>query len=307
MSHTPEVETVVTPWQEPVFRTLAPQLMFGRTYEDSAIELKAFAPGSRVFCIAGAGCTARILGAAGHLVTAVDIHPEQVAYARSRALGEPERVGAAERLLSYARKFFGLVGWTERRRCEFLQLNDPIVQIAYWDRFLDSRRLRAAMSTFLSRSILQRVYNRPFVDSLPRNFAACIHARMRRCWARHPNESNPYAWNIFSGERQIVPDPPLSSIQFVCADAASYLESCGPASFEAFSLSNILDGAPAAYAERLHHAVRHAAVPGAVVVSRSLAEPAPVMKSNWAERDRSFLWGIVNVTCIGDLSSCGTC
>src|SRR5262245_46441216 len=103
MSHTPEVETFAVPWLERVFRTRAAQLMCGRTYEGSAIELKAFAPGSRVFCIAGAGCTARILGAAGHLVTAVDIHPEQVAYARSRALGEPERVGAVERLLAYAR------------------------------------------------------------------------------------------------------------------------------------------------------------------------------------------------------------
>jgi hypothetical protein len=45
--------------------------------------------------------------------------------------------------------------------------------------------------------------------------------------------------------------------------------------------------------------VRHAAVPGAVLVSRSFAEPASETKSNWAERDRSFLWGIVNVTSIG--------
>ena len=298
MSHTHKVEND-TPWQATPFRARAPQLMFGRTYEDSAIELEAFAPRSRVFCIAGAGCTARTLAAAGHQVTAVDIHPEQVAYARSRAFGAPERAGAAERLLSYARRFFGLVGWTDQRLGEFLHLSNPVQQIAYWDRFLNTRRLSAAIYVVLSRSILHRAYNRSFVDVLPPNFATCIHQRMRRCWATHPNASNPYAWNLFSGQQQIIPDPPGHPIHFACVDAATYLESCEPASFEAFSLSNILDGAPVAYADRLHRAVRRAAVPGAVLVSRSLAEPVFEMKSNWAGRDRSFLWGIVNVTSIG--------
>jgi S-adenosylmethionine:diacylglycerol 3-amino-3-carboxypropyl transferase len=307
MSHTHEVENVDTPWHATPFRARAPQLMFGRTYEDSAIELEAFAPRSRVFCIAGAGCTARILAAAGHQVTAVDIHPEQVAYARSRAFGAPERAGAAEHLVSYARRFFGLVGWTEQRLGEFLYLNDPVEQISYWDRFLSTRRLSAALDVVLSRSILHRVYNRSFVDALPPNFATCIHQRMRRCWATHPNASNPYAWNFFSGQQQIISDPPVRPIHFACVDAATYLESCGPASFEAFSLSNILDGAPAGYADRLHRAVRRAAVPGAVLVSRSFAEPVSEMKSNWAGRDRSFLWGIVSVTSIGGPSPCDTC
>ena len=298
MSHTHKVEND-TPWQATPFRARAPQLMFGRTYEDSAIELEAFAPRSRVFCIAGAGCTARTLAAVGHQVTAVDIHPEQVAYARFRAFGAPERAGAAERLLSYARRFFGLVGWTDQRVGEFLHLSNPVQQIAYWDRFLNTRRLSAAIYVVLSRSILHRAYNRSFVDVLPPNFATYIHQRMRRCWATHPNASNPYAWNLFSGQQQIIPDPPGHPIHFACVDAATYLESCEPASFEAFSLSNILDGAPVAYADRLHRAVRRAAVPGAVLVSRSFAEPVFEMKSNWAGRDRSFLWGIVNVTSIG--------
>jgi len=298
MSHNHKVEND-TPWHATPFRARAPQLMFGRTYEDSAIELEAFAPRSRVFCIAGAGCTARTLAAVGHQVTAVDIHPEQVAYARFRAFGAPERAGAAERLLSYARRFFGLVGWTDQRLGEFLHLSNPVQQIAYWDRFLNTHRLSAAIYVVLSRSILHRAYNRSFVDVLPPNFATCIHQRMRRCWATHPNASNPYAWNLFSGQQQIIPDPPGHPIHFACVDAATYLESCEPASFEAFSLSNILDGAPVAYADRLHRAVRRAAVPGAVLVSRSFAEPVFEMKSNWAGRDRSFLWGIVNVTSIG--------
>jgi len=64
-------------------------------YEDSGIELRAFKPQSRVFCIASAGCTARALAAAGHEVTAVDINPMQLAYAKSRAAGEPAQVGSA--------------------------------------------------------------------------------------------------------------------------------------------------------------------------------------------------------------------
>src|SRR5262245_65723000 len=104
MSHADVLETATTPWQSPAFRRRTP-LMFGRTYEDSAIELETFTPECRVFCIAGAGCTARILAAAGYQVTAVDIHPTQVEYAQSRALGGPEKAGAAERLLPCARKF----------------------------------------------------------------------------------------------------------------------------------------------------------------------------------------------------------
>jgi methylase of polypeptide subunit release factors len=37
-----------------------------------------FKPQSRVFAIAGAGCTARALAAAGHFVTAVDINARQL-------------------------------------------------------------------------------------------------------------------------------------------------------------------------------------------------------------------------------------
>jgi S-adenosylmethionine:diacylglycerol 3-amino-3-carboxypropyl transferase len=65
-----------------------PRVLFGRMYEDPAIERAAFAPGGRVFCIASAGCTAMHLSPR-HDVVAVDINPVQLAYAKSRIEGAP--------------------------------------------------------------------------------------------------------------------------------------------------------------------------------------------------------------------------
>jgi S-adenosylmethionine:diacylglycerol 3-amino-3-carboxypropyl transferase len=76
----PTPEMASTPWRHGPFKAQLHQLSFGQTYEDSGIELQAFKPRSRVFCIAGAGCTARALAAAGHHVTAVDINPLQLAF-----------------------------------------------------------------------------------------------------------------------------------------------------------------------------------------------------------------------------------
>ncbi|WP_354644728.1 DUF3419 family protein [Kitasatospora camelliae] len=96
-----------TPWSEG--RLLAgpagrPRILFGRMYEDPAVELAAFPPGSRVLCIASAGDTAAALAAAGHEVTALDLNPAQLAYARARLEGgAPARTGTAERLTGATR------------------------------------------------------------------------------------------------------------------------------------------------------------------------------------------------------------
>ncbi len=292
-----------TPWQAGSFRGPAPELLFGAMYEDPAIELEAFAPFSRVFCIAAAGCTARALSAAGHDVTAVDINPWQILYARTRAAGAPMLEGVAERLLSRARRLFPLLGWTESRRREFLCLRDPREQLHYWRTTLNSQRWRVAVDTLLSRWLLGLVYSSPFTACLPPRFGAQVRARLERGWASHANRSNPYAWRLLLGETQFVAEPPRSAIRFVCADAAAYLETCQAASFDAFSLSNISDGAPSCYVQRLCKAVQHAAAPGAMVVARSFAEPGNRAASNWAARDRSLLWGAVNVSQAGDLCS----
>jgi Protein of unknown function (DUF3419) len=73
-------------------------VLFGRMYEDVAIEREAFVPGSRVFSIASSGCTAMAL-AADHEVTAVDINPVQLDYAQRRAAGAAAQVGVAERVM----------------------------------------------------------------------------------------------------------------------------------------------------------------------------------------------------------------
>ena len=72
-------------------------------------------------------------------------------------------------------------------------------------------------------------------------------------------------------------------------------ESCPGAQFDAFTLSNIGDGADQNYLRRLRSAISHAAAPGATVVTRSFSDPKPGTGPNLAAEDRSLLWGVVEV------------
>ncbi|HEY6986911.1 MAG TPA: hypothetical protein VH369_00930, partial [Bryobacteraceae bacterium] len=112
-----------------------------------------------------------------------------------------------------------------------------------------------------------------------------------------------YAWRFLLGETRQILERPVGPIRFACEDAASYLEACRPASFDAFSLSNIADGVPACYVGRLCRAIERAATPEAVVVTRSFAEPNRSIHENLAARDRSMIWGTVRVTGAGNLCS----
>jgi len=271
------------------------KVLFGRMYEDASIESGAFPAGGRVLCIASAGCTAMAL-APDHEVVAVDINPVQLAYAQRRFTGQSGARGTAERVMDFARAFAPLVGWSPSRLRTFLDLDDVAQQAEYWRLHLDTRRFRAAFDGLLSLTALRTVYAPQFLDFLPPRLGEVMRARMQRCFARHPNRTNPYARALLLGERIDAPPPPRSKdIQLVHADAAACLEREPAGSFDGFALSNILDGAGPAYERRLFEAVRRAAAPGARVVIRSFREPPDALPTNRAAEDRSMLWGIVDV------------
>ena len=284
-----------TPWQAGSFNSGCSRVLFGSMFEDPSIEIQAFAPGSRVFCIASAGCTARALAAAGHRVTAVDINPLQLAYAQSRANGDPQREGFADRLMAHARSLLPLVGWTRRLRTAFLNLTDPAEQLDFGDRYLDSTLWRTVVDTLFFGTSAAGIRISLLAALKTESFGPILRARLRRGWSNHPNRWNPYAWRLLLG-KSFEEEVGGHQIRFECADAAAYLESLPAQSFDSFSLSNICDGASPAYLQRLDAAVGRAAAPRAIFVTRSFAEPASETATNHAERDRSLLWGSVNIT-----------
>lgn len=285
-----------TPWAGGRFdqRTGPRRLLFGRMYEDPEVELRAFAAGEPVFCIASAGDTAFAL-AARHPVVAVDINPVQLDYARRRLAGAPARTGSAEKLLGIGRALLPLAGWHRRDLETFLAFDAVEPQLAFWRERLDTRRFRVGLDVLLSVTGLRSVYASPFLAVLPAHFGRVMRARMERCFARHPNASNPYARALLLGEWSSAGSSPQHAVELVCADAAAYLEACEPGSFGGFTLSNVLDGAPPGYRARLLAAADRAARPRAVRVLRSFGEPSATSDGNRAAEDRSMLWGIVEV------------
>lgn len=286
-----------TVWQHGRFdaREGPGKVLFGRVYEDVSIEQQAFRPGGRVMCIASAGCTAMALSP-GREVIAVDINPVQLAYAERRFAGEPAVRGAAERVMGFGRALGPIAGWWPARVEAFLAFDDPEAQMEFWRRHLDTWRFRATLDGFLSLTALRAVYASPFLDLLPPRLGAVMRSRMERCFARHPNRTNPYARALLSGELADAPAPPeAKDVRLVNADAASFLEGERPGSLDGFALSNILDGAEPCYERRLMAAVKRAAAPGAVVVMRSFREPPAELSTNRAEDDRAMLWGVVDV------------
>ena len=182
------------------------EVLFGRMYEDAAIELAAFRPGGRIFCIASAGCTAFRL-APRHEIVAVDLNSAQLAYVERRISGEPMVRGTAERLMAFGRTLLPLAGWCPSRLRAFLDLERPPEQAVYWRRHLDTRRLRAALDTLLSRPLLRAAYAPSLLAGLPPRVGAVMRARMERGFATHPNRTNPYARALLLGELCDEPAP----------------------------------------------------------------------------------------------------
>lgn len=277
------------------------QVLFGRMYEDAAVELDAFRPGGRVCCIASAGCTAMKL-APHHDVVAVDINPIQLAYAERRFDGDPGVRGRVERVMGFVRFFGPLAGWWPSRVRAFVELDDPAEQVAYWQRHLNTWRFRTALDLLFTMTALRAVYAPRLLDFLPKRLGAVMRRRMERCFAHHPNRTNPYVRSLLLGELSSDPAPPeAKDVRLVHADAAGFLESEAPASFDGFTLSNILDGADEAYRQRLFAAVKRAAAPGAVTVLRSFGEADVDSPANRAADDQAMLWGSVLVRPATDL------
>ena len=289
--------TAVTVWQRGRLdaRVGPRQVLFGRMYEDAAIELDAFRPGSRVLCIASAGCTAMKL-APHHEVVAVDINPVQLAYAERRFDGDPGFRGRAERIMDFMRFFGPVAGWWPSRVRAFLELDDPTEQMEYWRRRLNTWRFRTSIDAVFSVTALRSVYAPRFLDFLPNRLGSVMRGRMERCFERHPNRTNLYARSLLLGELSSEPPPPQAKdVRLVQADAAAFLENEPAASFDGFTLSNILDGVDDAYRQRLLAAVKRAAAPGAVTVLRSFGNADAGSPANRAADDRAMLWGSVLV------------
>jgi S-adenosylmethionine:diacylglycerol 3-amino-3-carboxypropyl transferase len=289
-----------TPWQRGRLdaRQGKPRLLFGQMYEDWDIEAEVLPASGRVFCIASAGSTSMALAARGLTVTAVDINPAQVDYVRARLGGAAPRAGMADWFFATGRRFLPLMGLRRSKIRQFLELADPSDQVRFWHARLDTARFKVALAVAINPFALRSIYSSTFVRVLPKRFDRIIRSRLERCWGLHPNRTNPYAWRFLLGTDPpdyVAPTLAAERIELVCADAAAYLESCPPASFIGFSLSNILDGTEPAYGERLMVAVRRSAQAGAVVVLRSFMEPPPGESTEWAARDRSMLWGRLTV------------
>lgn len=293
-----------TPWSRGRLdgRSGPPQLLFSRMHEDWRVEAEVFRPGGRIFCIASSGDTALALARRAFQVTAVDVNPAQIEYARARAAGALPGPGVVDRQQTMARRLLPWLGLRRQDLREFLLLSAPAEQTAFWHQRLDNFRLRVLLPLGLHKALLRLTHDRSFVSFVPNRFDLVILGRLKRTWANHPNRENPYVWRLLLGE-----DPPVGKtdpinkeapveVDFLCADAAEYLASGPPGRFDGFTLSNVLDAAPPAYGERLMAAVRHAAAPGAVMVLRSFGEPRNARAAEWAARDRSTLWGSIEVT-----------
>ncbi|MEV1025106.1 DUF3419 family protein [Streptomyces sp. NPDC050264] len=294
-----------TPWQRG--RLLAgaggPRLLFGRMYEDWGIELTVLPePGARVLCIASAGDTAAALHDAGHDVTAVDINPVQLAYARERLACGRTTEGSAEAMMRLGRHIAAAMvpAWRQPALRAFLSLEDPVEQARVWRAELDTPGLRRLMRVALRPSGALAVALRPsFADVVPRRFDNVLRRRIERTVATHPNARNPWLWHLLCGtEPPGTAVPTASGPALVCDDVVHTLEQAPAGSYDAVTLSNILDGPGPDFARRLRTAVRHAVRPGGVVVIRSFREPGPA-GAGWASQDRSALWGIVRVIRLG--------
>jgi hypothetical protein len=297
---TAAAERATTPWGAGRFdaRPGPARLLFGRTFEDPAIEQDLFPGSGTVLCIASAGDTARALAAPGRSVTAVDVNPAQLAEVRRRLAGHAPRAGAADHLLALGRAALVPLGWRPARLERFCRLRDPAEQAAQWRR-LASPAVRAAVRAALSPAVLRLAYGAPFAHLAPAGFGATMLDRIGARVTTSPNAENPWLARLLTGA-WTRPDPPAGAagrIDLRAGDVATVLEGLPPGALDGISLSNVLDGPGPAYAARLLAAAHRAGRPGAPIIVRSLLvdDDRDPGARRLAERDRSLLWGAITV------------
>ena len=251
--------------------------------------------------IASAGDVAMALTAAGHDVSAIDINPIQIAYVQQRLDGGPVRSGQADRVLAAGRGVLRAAGWSRRRLERLAAMSDPAAQVDEWRR-LTSGPSGAALRALLVPSALRLGYRDDFARSIA-NLRHDLPRRIEQGMAVHGNAPNPWAQLLLTGRwptpsAAATPRRAVGSLRLEVADVATHLEGVPAGSYDGFALSNVLDGAPAGYRQRLMAAVDHAAAPGAVVVLRTLATGS-VSEKAAAIRDRALLWGGLQISMVG--------
>lgn len=293
----PTMHRAPTPWAGGRFdgRRGPARLLFGRTFEDPAIERNLFPCGGTVLCIASAGDTALALAAAGLSVIAVDINPAQITETRRRIDGQHPRAGAADRLLALGRTAMVPLGWRSARLATFCQLDDVDAQLEEWQR-LTSPLVRATLRAVLSPKILRVAYDEPFARTVPRGFADQLLDRIGQRIANSANRDNPWLSLLLTGTW---PKPDTTKapqkVDLVVGDVAMVLDAQPAGSLDGISLSNVLDGPDSAYADRLLSAARRAGRAGAPIVVRSFLESNDAHARQLADIDRSLLWGGITV------------
>jgi S-adenosylmethionine:diacylglycerol 3-amino-3-carboxypropyl transferase len=267
-------------------------------YEDPAIEAVALQGAEHVLAVASAGDVAMALARRGQRVTAIDVNPAQAAYVRARLRGAPVRSGGADRLLAAGRAVLRAAGWRPSLLDAFCRLDDPAVQLAVWRAELATPPVRRLLAVALRPAALRLGYRRAFALAAPDDLGAVLLDRVEAGIGRHPNRSNPWAHLLFRGRWPLEESPPQrpEAVRVVTGELADHLESVPPGTYQAFALSNVLDGPGPAYRTRLCQALRAAAAPGAPVLLRTLGGPASPADADRAALDRSLIWGGITVT-----------
>ncbi len=277
------------------------RLLHGWDWADPRIELEELAPASRVLVTAGAGEVIATLADAGHHVTAIGANREQLDYARRRAAGGPFEPGAAERLFELGR---GMVraaspAWSRRRVRQFLQEDDPMRATAAWKEQLDNRTLASILRTMLGPAgMLSALVLRDFSTPIPPHFDEAIRGRIARALRKHAPAGNPYAWRLLLGEDlpgHRLPQVDTASIDWIDAPLLDHLERAAPGTYDAISLSNVVDGADERWVRDLRKAAIRAVAPGGPIIARSFATTMDDDAAKRARRDRAMLWGSIVV------------